>query len=59
MLMSMRAIATPTTLDSRHIGTTRITASGRAQFSYRAASTRNTNTTAMGKTILLRQSVAS
>ena len=59
ILISMRAIATPTTLESRHMGTTKITASGSAQFSYRAASTKKTNTTAMGKTILLRQSVAS
>ena len=35
---------------SRHIGTTRMTASGSVQLSYWAASTRNTNTTARAKT---------
>ena len=46
MLMSIRARATPAIEHSRHIGTTRITASGSDQLSYWAASTRNTSTTA-------------
>ena len=37
---------TPTVEHKRHIGTTRITASGSDQLSYCAASTRNTSTTA-------------
>ena len=41
---------TPTSEQSRHIGTTRITASGSDQLSYRAASARKTKTTASGKT---------
>ena len=41
---------TPTTEHSRHIGTTRMTASGSDQLSYCAASTRNTSTTASRKT---------
>ena len=43
------ASPTPTTEQSRHIGTTRMTASGNVQLSYCAASTRNTNTTANAK----------
>ena len=41
--------ATPVSEPRMHIGTTRMTASGSAQLSYCAASTRNTNTTASGK----------
>ena len=37
---------------SRHIGTTRMTASGSDQLSYCAASTRKTMTTAKPKTII-------
>ena len=37
------------TEQSKHIGTTRITASGSDQLSYCAASTRNTKTTASAK----------
>ena len=43
---------TPTTALSRHMGTTRITASGSDQLSYWAASTRNTMTTARPKMIM-------
>ena len=43
--------STPTTEQSRHIGTTRITASGSDQLSYSAASARKTHTTASAKTI--------
>ena len=50
MLMSMPASATPATEQRMHIGTTRITASGRDQLSYCPASTRNTSTTAPPKT---------
>ena len=46
MFTSMRASATPAIENSRHMGTTRITASGNDQLSYWAASTRNTSTTA-------------
>ena len=49
MLMSIRAMFTPTIEQSRHIGTTRITASGSDQLSYWAASTRKTSTTARMK----------
>ena len=40
------------TAHSRHIGTTRMTASGSDQLSYCAASTRNTITTASAKTYM-------
>jgi hypothetical protein len=53
MLMSEWARATPASEPRMHIGTTRMTASGRAQLSYCAASTRKTNTTASGKIRLL------
>ena len=43
---------TPTTALSKHIGTTKITASGNDQLSYCAASTRNTITTARPKMII-------
>ena len=46
MLTSISAAITAATEQSRHIGTTRITASGSVQLSYWAASTRNTSTTA-------------
>ncbi len=46
MLISILAMLTPTVEQSRHIGTTRITARGSDQLSYCAASTRNTSTTA-------------
>ena len=49
MLMSMRARFTPTIEQSKHIGTTRITARGSDQLSYCAASTRNTRITASVK----------
>ena len=49
MLMSMFAACTPKTEQSRHIGTTRMTASGSDQLSYWAASTRKTSTTASVK----------
>ncbi len=49
MLMSIRAMFTPTIEQSKHIGTTRITASGSDQLSYWAASTRKTRTTARMK----------
>ena len=49
MLMSIWAMFTPAIEQSRHIGTTRITASGSDQLSYWAASTRNTSTTASMK----------
>ena len=49
MLMSSPAILTPRIALKRHIGTTRITASGSDQLSYCAASTRNTITTAKPK----------
>ena len=42
---SIPANCTPKIEHNRHIGTTRITASGSFQLSYWAASTRNTNTT--------------
>src|SRR5437868_2062648 len=45
MFTSIRARVTPTMEQSRHIGTTRMTASGSDQLSYWAASTRNTATT--------------
>ena len=47
-----RHIRTPTTALSRHIGTTRMIASGIDQLSYWAASTRKTITTAKPKTIM-------
>ena len=50
MVMSMPATSTPATEQSRHIGTTRITANGSFQLSYCAANTRNTNTTASANT---------
>ena len=43
---------------SRHIGTIRMMASGSDQLSYCAASTRKTNTTASGKTSLVKQVLA-
>ena len=51
-MFTSRAASTtaPVTEQSRHIGTTRITASGSDQLSYCAASTRNTNTTPRAKT---------
>ena len=49
MLMSIWAMFTPTIEQSKHIGTTRITASGSDQLSYCAASTRKTRTTARMK----------
>ena len=49
MLMSMWARFTPTIEQSKHIGTTRITASGSDQLSYCAARTRKTRTTARVK----------
>ena len=49
-LTSMPAMFTPTSEQSRHIGTTRITASGSFQLSYCAASTRKTKITASAKT---------
>ena len=50
MLMSKRATNTPATEQSKHIGTTRITASGSDQLSYWAANTRKTSTTAKRNT---------
>jgi hypothetical protein len=44
--------STPPTEQSRHSGTTRITASGIDQLSYSAARARNTNTTASPKTYI-------
>ncbi len=44
----------PVTEQSKHIGTTRITASGSVQLSYWAASTRKTNTTASAKKYMAR-----
>ena len=52
MLTSMRIAATPAIEQSRHIGTTRITARGSDQLSYWAARTRNTKTTASPKTYI-------
>ncbi len=49
MLMSMCAMFTAVIALSRHIGTTRITASGSPQLSYCAASTRKTMPTAKAK----------
>ncbi len=51
MVTSIRATTTPTTEQSRHIGTTRMTANGSFQLSYCAARTRNTNTTARANDI--------
>ena len=45
MLTSIAARATPASALDRHIGTTRITAKGSDQLSYRPASTKNTSTT--------------
>ena len=50
MLTSRPVYSTPATEQSRHIGTTRMTASGSAQLSYRAARARKTLTTASAKT---------
>ncbi len=47
---SSRATSTPAIEQSRHMGTTRITASGSDQLSYCAAKTRNTRTTARTNT---------
>ena len=44
--------STPATEQSRHSGTTRITASGSDQLSYRAARARKTHTTARAKTYI-------
>ncbi len=52
MLMSCLAICTPMIALSRHIGTTRMIASGSDQLSYCAARTRNTMTTAKPKMII-------
>ena len=52
MLMSWRATQTPAMEQSRHIGTTRMTASGSDQLSYWAASTRNTRITARRNTYM-------
>ena len=52
ILMSSPAMFTPMTALSRHIGTTRMIASGSDQLSYWAASTRKTMTTAKPKTII-------
>ena len=49
MLLSPRMSQTPPIALSKHIGTMRMTASGRPQLSYCAASTRNANTTQSGK----------
>ncbi len=45
IVTSIRASPMPTMEQSKHMGTTRITARGRPQLSYCAASTRKTNTT--------------
>ena len=50
MLTSMPRSSRPLTAASRHIGTIRITASGRLQLSYCAASTRKTKTIEAPKT---------
>ncbi|AIL00263.1 hypothetical protein P797_34940 [Pseudomonas aeruginosa VRFPA04] len=50
MLLSLPARITPVIADSRVIGTIRITASGRLQLSYWAASTRKASSTQSGKT---------
>ncbi len=50
MLLSPCVSQTPAIADSSAIGTIRITASGRVQLSYSAASTRNTSSTAIGNT---------
>ena len=52
MLTSRCVHSTPATEQSRHSGTTRITASGSDQLSYSAASARNTHTTASAKTYI-------
>ena len=51
-MQAQRHGVTPMIALSRHIGTTRITASGSDQLSYWAASTRNTMTTARPKMIM-------
>ena len=51
MLISMPRASKPLTAASRHMGTIRITDSGKAQLSYWAASTRKTNTTEAANTI--------
>ncbi|MNN80606.1 hypothetical protein D3C81_1973560 [compost metagenome] len=50
MLLSPPEAITPVMADSRVIGTIRITASGRLQLSYWAASTRNASSTQSGNT---------
>src|SRR3974377_924502 len=49
MLLACQRSTTPTIEATRHIGTIRMTASGRVRLSNCAASTRNTNTTANTK----------
>jgi len=51
MLMSICASTMPATEHRMHMGTTRITASGRDQLSYWPASTRNTRITAPANTM--------
>src|SRR5262249_57310659 len=50
MFTSRWASKTPATEQSKHMGTTRITANGSDQLSYCAANTRNTSTTASRNT---------
>ena len=50
MLLSPPANHTPISAESMHMGTIRITASGRVQLSYSAASTRNTSRMESGNT---------
>lgn len=50
-LLSPPVSHTPNNADSKVIGTIRITARGRVQLSYSAASTRNASNTAIGNTI--------
>ena len=52
IFMSMPATLTPVSALNRHMGTTRITASGNDQLSYCAASVRNTMTTAKAKIVI-------
>ena len=52
MLTDLWVNSTPATEQSRHSGTTRITASGSVQLSYRAARARKTHTTARAKTYI-------
>ena len=57
MLLSIRASQMPAMAASKHIGTIRMIAIGSDQLSYCAASTRKTNTTASGKTSLVKRSL--